>query len=55
MFCSLQAREANSIGDRLRAEQSSRTARTLNHVALGIGIGVMVLTIVYIVVMTSIF
>uniref|UniRef100_A0A3Q3EKK7 Si:dkey-33i11.9 n=1 Tax=Labrus bergylta TaxID=56723 RepID=A0A3Q3EKK7_9LABR len=44
---------ANIVGDRITAERSSRTSRTLNHVALGIGIGVFILSIVYLVVMTS--
>lgn len=49
-----QAREANSIGDRMKAEQNSRTAKTLNHVGLGIGIGVFVLCIIYVAVVASI-
>lgn len=49
-----QAREANSVGDRVKAEQSSRTAKTLNHVGLGLGIGMIVLLIIYMVVMASV-
>lgn len=53
-MCFFQAREANSIGDRMKAEQSSRTAKTLNHVALGLGLGMVVLCIIYVVVVASI-
>ncbi|XP_020489703.1 proline rich transmembrane protein 1B [Labrus bergylta] len=53
LIYSISAREANIVGDRITAERSSRTSRTLNHVALGIGIGVFILSIVYLVVMTS--
>uniref|UniRef100_A0A8C5GFA4 CD225/dispanin family protein n=1 Tax=Gouania willdenowi TaxID=441366 RepID=A0A8C5GFA4_GOUWI len=38
---------ANNMGNQAAAERSSRTARTLNHVALGIGIGFIILWIVY--------
>ncbi|XP_028325472.1 proline-rich transmembrane protein 1-like [Gouania willdenowi] len=44
---SISAREANNMGNQAAAERSSRTARTLNHVALGIGIGFIILWIVY--------
>uniref|UniRef100_A0A8C7XLG1 Uncharacterized protein n=1 Tax=Oryzias sinensis TaxID=183150 RepID=A0A8C7XLG1_9TELE len=44
------AREANISGNRVRAESNSRTAKTLNHVALGIGL---VLIIAYIAVINS--
>lgn len=54
IFLYLQAREANHIGDRMGAERSSRTARTLNHVALGLGIGVIILCVVYAVVLASV-
>ncbi|XP_036071941.1 proline-rich transmembrane protein 1 isoform X2 [Oryzias melastigma] len=47
---SINAREANFSGDRMRAERNSRTAKTLNHVALGIGLLSLTLMIVYIVV-----
>uniref|UniRef100_UPI0037E93DA3 proline rich transmembrane protein 1B isoform X2 n=1 Tax=Semicossyphus pulcher TaxID=241346 RepID=UPI0037E93DA3 len=53
LIYSISAREANSVGDRAKAERSSKTARTLNHVGLGIGLGFMVLYIVYIAVMAS--
>ncbi|XP_061675120.1 proline-rich transmembrane protein 1-like isoform X2 [Syngnathoides biaculeatus] len=54
LIYSINAREANHSGDQLTAERSSRTARTLNHVALGLGIGGVVLVIVYVVVLVSI-
>lgn len=54
LIYSITAREANSIGDRMKAEQSSRTAKTLNHVALGLGLGMIVLCIIYVVVVASI-
>ncbi|XP_047454744.1 proline-rich transmembrane protein 1-like [Mugil cephalus] len=54
LIYSVSAREANLMGNRAVAERSSRTARTLNHVALGIGIGTFILFIVYAVVMTSV-
>ncbi|XP_035528067.1 proline-rich transmembrane protein 1 [Morone saxatilis] len=53
LIYSISAREANHVGDRMGAERSSRTARTLNHVALGLGIGGVILCIVYVVVMAS--
>lgn len=53
LIYSISAREANYAGDQLGAERSSRTARTLNHVALGLGLGVFILTIIYVVVMAS--
>uniref|UniRef100_A0A669ENW7 Uncharacterized protein n=1 Tax=Oreochromis niloticus TaxID=8128 RepID=A0A669ENW7_ORENI len=46
--CHFQAREANHVGDRMSAERSSRTARTLNHVAVGLGIAGLILSIVYV-------
>lgn len=53
LIFSISAREANHIGDRMAAERSSRTARTLNHVALGLGICALILSIVYVAVVTS--
>ncbi|XP_059195700.1 synapse differentiation-inducing gene protein 1-like [Centropristis striata] len=53
LIYSIFTREANRSGDRIDAERNSRIARTLNHVGLGIGLGVIVLTIVYAVVMAS--
>ncbi|KAK2844238.1 hypothetical protein Q5P01_010897 [Channa striata] len=50
---SIFTREANRSGDQVEAERSSRMARTLNHVALGIGIGFLILYIVYAVVVAS--
>ncbi|XP_068999410.1 proline-rich transmembrane protein 1 [Embiotoca jacksoni] len=55
LIYSISAREANHVGDQMTAERSSRTARTLNHVALGLGIGGVILTIVYIAVVSSLF
>ncbi|XP_068425025.1 synapse differentiation-inducing gene protein 1-like isoform X2 [Clinocottus analis] len=51
LIYSISAREANHSGDQVSAERSSRMARTLNHVALGLGIGLIILTIIYTVVM----
>ncbi|XP_035984953.1 synapse differentiation-inducing gene protein 1-like isoform X2 [Fundulus heteroclitus] len=42
---SLLVRQANRLGDRMSAERNSRTARTLNHVALGLGIALWVILI----------
>ncbi|KAM7382552.1 hypothetical protein PAMP_002278 [Pampus punctatissimus] len=53
LIYSIFTRDANHAGDQLKAERSSRTARTLNHVALGIGISVIILTIIRVVVMMS--
>ncbi|XP_041649947.1 synapse differentiation-inducing gene protein 1-like isoform X2 [Cheilinus undulatus] len=53
LIYSISAREANHVGDWMAAERSSRTARTLNHIGLGIGIGVIVLCIIYGVVVAS--
>ncbi|XP_053738044.1 interferon-induced transmembrane protein 3-like isoform X2 [Synchiropus splendidus] len=50
LIYSINTREANNLGDRMAAERSSRTARTLNHVALGLGLGCFILTLVYVVV-----
>uniref|UniRef100_A0A3B3X5I1 Uncharacterized protein n=1 Tax=Poecilia mexicana TaxID=48701 RepID=A0A3B3X5I1_9TELE len=41
---------ANHTGDQMSAERNSRTAKTLNHVALGLGLGSFVLGIIYVVV-----
>ncbi|KAM6935579.1 uncharacterized protein PEZ65_005919 isoform 1-T1 [Lycodopsis pacificus] len=48
LIYSISAREANHSGDQNSAERSSRMARTLNHVGLGLGIGFIILFIVYI-------
>ncbi|XP_054638327.1 proline-rich transmembrane protein 1-like [Dunckerocampus dactyliophorus] len=53
LIYSINAREANHSGDQLAAERNSRTARTLNHVGLGLGIGAIILMIVYLVVVVS--
>ncbi|KAM4736593.1 uncharacterized protein FYW61_006705 [Anableps anableps] len=50
LIYSISAREANHIGDRMSAERNSRTSRTLNHVALGLGIGSLILCIIFFVV-----
>ncbi|KAM7420320.1 hypothetical protein PAMA_014843 [Pampus argenteus] len=50
LIYSISAREANHVGDQIKAERSSRTARTLNHVALGIGIGFLIIYVVIILV-----
>lgn len=54
LIYSISAREANHVGDRMSAERNSRTARTLNHVALGLGLGSIILFIIYIVVLVSV-
>ncbi|XP_015254265.1 PREDICTED: proline-rich transmembrane protein 1-like [Cyprinodon variegatus] len=51
---SIFTREANHSGDRMSAERSSRTARTLNHVALGLGIGSLILLIIYVAVLMNV-
>ncbi|XP_056300070.1 proline-rich transmembrane protein 1-like [Pseudoliparis swirei] len=53
LIYSIAAREANHTGDQYSADRSSRMARTLNHVGLGLGIGFLILSIVYVVVMTK--
>ncbi|XP_017265317.1 proline-rich transmembrane protein 1-like [Kryptolebias marmoratus] len=50
LIYSISAREANHTGDRMGAERNSRTAKTLNHVALGLGLGSLVLLIIYVIV-----
>ncbi|KAM4568730.1 uncharacterized protein V3H82_012838 [Fundulus diaphanus] len=42
---SLSVRQANRVGDRMSAEQDSRTTTKLNHVALGLGIASWVILI----------
>ncbi|XP_051920838.1 proline-rich transmembrane protein 1-like [Hippocampus zosterae] len=54
LIYSINTREANHSGDQLTAERCSRTARTLNHVALGLGIGAFLLLVVYFVVIFSV-
>ncbi|KAM9309667.1 interferon-induced transmembrane protein 2-like isoform 2-T2 [Pholidichthys leucotaenia] len=54
LIYSILTRDANRMGDRLAAQRSSRTARTLNHMALGIGIGVIVLLIVSLVIFATV-
>ncbi|RVE55405.1 hypothetical protein OJAV_G00236680 [Oryzias javanicus] len=50
LIFSINARDANFSGDQMRAERNSRTAKTLNNVALGIGLLSLTLMIVYIVI-----
>ncbi|XP_056141540.1 synapse differentiation-inducing gene protein 1-like isoform X1 [Lampris incognitus] len=50
---SISTRDANHAGDLATAERSSRMARVLNHVSLGIGVSVIILSIIYFVVFTS--
>ncbi|XP_060936818.1 proline-rich transmembrane protein 1-like [Limanda limanda] len=54
LIYSISTREANHAGDQLAAERSSRLARTLNHVGLGIGLAFTILMAVYLVVMASV-
>ncbi|XP_028984636.1 synapse differentiation-inducing gene protein 1-like [Betta splendens] len=49
---SIFTREANRAGDQAEAERNSRLAKTLNHVALGIGLGFIIIYIICVVVMT---
>ncbi|XP_035281616.1 cysteine-rich and transmembrane domain-containing protein 1-like [Anguilla anguilla] len=44
---SIRTRDANHQGQQQKAEMNSRTARNLNHAALGIGIALIILYIVY--------
>ncbi|XP_005743320.1 proline-rich transmembrane protein 1 [Pundamilia nyererei] len=53
LIFSILTRESNHVGDRMSAERSSRTARTLNHVALGLGIAGLILSIVYVAVVIN--
>ncbi|XP_071381694.1 proline-rich transmembrane protein 1 [Centroberyx affinis] len=53
LIYSISAREANHAGDQLAAERSSRMARILNHVSLGIGLTLVILSIIYVVVVSS--
>ncbi|XP_054477172.1 cysteine-rich and transmembrane domain-containing protein 1-like [Anoplopoma fimbria] len=53
LIYSISAREANHSGDQVSAERSSKMARTLNHVGLGLGIGFLILSIVYVAVLAN--
>ncbi|KAJ8289744.1 hypothetical protein GJAV_G00004810 [Gymnothorax javanicus] len=53
LICSIQTRDANNQGLLQKAEESSRKARNLNHAALGIGITIIILYIVYVAVIAS--
>ncbi|XP_078109647.1 uncharacterized protein LOC144519966 [Sander vitreus] len=53
LIYSISTRESNHIGDQLGAERSSRMARILNHVALALGFGILILSIVYIAVVST--
>ncbi|XP_035020437.1 cysteine-rich and transmembrane domain-containing protein 1 [Hippoglossus stenolepis] len=54
LIYSISTREANHAGDQLAAERSSRLARTLNHVGLGIGLLFSIVMVVYIVVVATV-
>ncbi|XP_062255546.1 proline-rich transmembrane protein 1-like [Platichthys flesus] len=54
LIYSISTREANHSGDQLAAERSSRLARTLNHVGLGLGLAVVILMAVYLVVIATV-
>ncbi|XP_077455161.1 uncharacterized protein LOC144073310 [Stigmatopora argus] len=45
LIYSINTREANHSGDQMSAERCSRTARTLNHVSLGLGICIFIVGI----------
>ncbi|XP_028327004.1 proline-rich transmembrane protein 1-like [Gouania willdenowi] len=51
---SISARDANHTGNQATAERSSRTARILNHVALGFGLVIIILCITLIAINISI-
>ncbi|CAG12869.1 unnamed protein product [Tetraodon nigroviridis] len=53
LIYSIQTRDANQTGDLQAAQRNSRTARTLNHVALGIGLGSLILVIIYVAVVAA--
>ncbi|XP_029928620.1 proline-rich transmembrane protein 1 [Myripristis murdjan] len=53
LIYSILTRDANYAGDQMAAERNSRMARLLNHVGLGIGLAVLILTIVYVAVVVS--
>ncbi|XP_041701119.2 calcium-binding protein P [Coregonus clupeaformis] len=53
LIYSISTRDANNQGHQQIAERSSRLARILNHAALGIGITVIILYIVYAVILAS--
>lgn len=46
LIYSVLARGANRHGDQVEAERTSRKAKTLNHVALGLGIGAIIIIVV---------
>ncbi|KAJ8332884.1 hypothetical protein SKAU_G00417800 [Synaphobranchus kaupii] len=53
LIYSIKTRDSNNQGLQQKAEMSSRTARNLNHAALGIGIAIIILYIVYTAVFAS--
>ncbi|KAJ8287617.1 hypothetical protein COCON_G00002760 [Conger conger] len=53
LIYSIKTRDANNQGLQQKADGSSRTARNLNHAALGIGIAIIILYIVYTAVIAS--
>ncbi|KAI7806926.1 synapse differentiation-inducing gene protein 1-like [Triplophysa rosa] len=55
LIYSIFTRNANVSGQQEIAEKNSRMARILNHTALGIGLAIFVLYIIYIIVMTVYF
>ncbi|XP_056458223.1 synapse differentiation-inducing gene protein 1-like isoform X2 [Gadus chalcogrammus] len=54
LIYSISTRDANMAGDQITAERKSNTARTLNHVALGIGLTFLVLYIIGVIVVLAI-
>ncbi|KAJ4930574.1 hypothetical protein JOQ06_024883 [Pogonophryne albipinna] len=53
LIFSISTRQANRVGNQMEAEHNSKWARILNHVGLGIGIGVTVLSIIFYVVVLN--
>ncbi|CAL8248416.1 unnamed protein product [Lota lota] len=49
LIYSISTRDANMAGDQVTAEKNSKTARTLNHVSLGIGITMLTFVIISVV------
>lgn len=53
LIYSISTRDANNQGNQQMAERSSYLARNLNHAALGIGLAIIVLYIIYMVVIAA--
>ncbi|CAL8288974.1 unnamed protein product [Merluccius merluccius] len=53
LIYSISTRDANMAGDQITAARNSNTARKLNHVSMGIGLTGMILTVVYVFVISS--